>query len=97
MAVHGEDAPLLFYHEWTHIVRQFPIDVTIRTPMHTPRLRGVQARGPHALGPLGTNLRVRISRLDRELIESIAEELGMSKAEFCRWCALRVAEELQPK
>lgn len=63
--------------------------------MHTPLLRGVQARGPHALGPLGENLRVRISRVDHDLVMQVAEELGMKKAEFCRWCAVEAARQLQ--
>ena len=76
------------------MTKQFPTSVTIPTPMHTPLLRGVQARGPHAMGPLGANVRVRISRVDHDLVESTAEALGMKKAEFVRWCAVEVAREL---
>lgn len=75
-------------------IKQFPEHVTIPTPMYTPLLRGVQARGPYALGPLGANLRVRVSRVDHELIERIAEELGMKPAAFVRWCAVEVAKQL---
>ena len=76
-------------------MKQFPTHVTIPTPMHTPLLRGTQARGPHALGPLGQNLRVRISRVDDEIVQDIADQLGMKKAEFVRWCAVEVAKQLQ--
>ena len=76
-------------------VKQFPSHVTIPTPMHTPLLRGAQARGPHALGPLGANLRVRISRVDNDLITECADTLGMKRAEFIRWCAVEVARTLQ--
>jgi len=75
-------------------VKQYPLAITINTPMHTPRLRGVQSKGPHALGALGDNLRMRISRTDRELIERVSHRLGMSKAEFARWCTVAVAQEL---
>lgn len=75
-------------------MKQYPEYITIRTPMHTVRLRGVQARGPHALSSLGSNLRVRVSRMDHDLIERIAVELGMSKAEFCRWCSVETAHRL---
>lgn len=77
-------------------LQQFPERVTIPTPMHTPRPRGDAAnRGPHALGTLGDNIRVRITRFDRELIESCADELHMSKAEFARWCIVEVARALR--
>ena len=75
-------------------MKQFPPKTIIPTPMHTPRLRGVQARGPHALGPLGDNLRVRISRHDKELVTHVADELSMKPAEFARWCTVEVAKAL---
>lgn len=76
-------------------VRQFPPKITIATPMYTPMLRGVQAaRGPYALGPLGANLRVRVSRVDYNMIARCADELGMKPAAFVRWCAVEVAKEL---
>lgn len=77
--------------------KQFPPSVTIPTPMHTPLVRGVQARGPHALGPLGENLRVRVSRVDNDMIMQIADELGMKPAAFVRWCAVEVAKQLHTK
>lgn len=76
-------------------IRQFPTKITIATPMYTPMLRGVQAaRGPYALGPLGANLRVRISRVDYNLIHAYADQLGMKPAAFVRWCAVEVAKAL---
>lgn len=63
--------------------------------MHTPRPRGLQAsHGPNAYGVLGDNIRVRISSIDKRLIERTARDVGMSKAEFCRWCAVLVAEQM---
>lgn len=76
-------------------MQQFPTHVTIPTPMHTPLQRGAQARGPHALGPLGSNLRVRISRVDKDIIKDVVKKLGMNDAEFIRWCAIEVAKQLQ--
>lgn len=77
-------------------MKQFPLDVTIRTPMHTPKLRGhhATARGPYALGPLCSNVRLRISKVDNDLIEGVCHELGMNRAEFVRWCAVEVAKTL---
>lgn len=73
--------------------KQFPLTLTIPTPMHTVRLRGVQAnRGPYALGPLSANLRTRISRVDIGVIDEACEALGMTRAEFTRWCAVEVAK-----
>lgn len=75
--------------------KQYPTHVTIPTPMHTPLLRGTQAqRGPHALGPLGSNLRVRLSRVDKDRVVEVANELGMSTAEFIRWCTVHTATAL---
>lgn len=77
-----------------NVMKQYPEFITIRTPMHTPVLRGPQARGPHALGPLGANLRVRLSMMDHDMILRVAQELGMKKAEFIRWCSVHAAREL---
>ena len=74
--------------------KQFPTHVTILTPMYTPLPRGVMARGPHALGPLGANLRVRVSKVDFDTIEQVSEQLGMKPAAFVRWCATHVADQL---
>lgn len=78
----------------TDTPRQFPTHVTIPTPMYTPLLRGVQARGPHAMGPLGANVRVRISKVDYEMITAVSFELNMKPAAFVRWCAVEVAKQL---
>ena len=76
-------------------LQQTPLTVTIPAPMHSPRARGMQAlRGPHARGTLGDNIRTRVSREERKLIEDVCVRLGMSKAEFMRWCAVHVAEAL---
>jgi len=74
-------------------VKQIPTHVTIPTPMYTPLPRGVN-RGPHALGPLGANVRVRISKMDYDLIVSLAEQLNMKPASFVRWCAVEVSQSL---
>lgn len=79
--------------------KQFPMTVTIPTPMHTPRLRGVQAqeaarRGPHAMGPLGANIRVRMSAVDYADIVTISDGLGMAPAEYMRWCGIHVMQKL---
>lgn len=81
---------------WDNVmqVKQFPTTVTIPTPMHTPLLRGVQARGPYALGPLGHNLRVRVSKIDGDQIDRAVAQLGMKRAEYLRWCAVEVAKTL---
>lgn len=75
-------------------VKQYPLTLTINTPMHTPRLRGLQAHGPHALGALGDNIRVRISRHDRDAVQRVCSNLGMSKAEFARWCTMEAVKAL---
>lgn len=73
-----------------------PETITIKTPMHTPILRGVHAnRGPHACGPLGANIRVRIPRVDEDVVQEAIDFLGMNKAEFLRWCAVHVSREIK--
>ena len=75
---------------------QFPINVTIRTPMHTPRARGKYGvQGAHARNQLGDNIRVRTSIVERKLVEYVADQLGMKKAEFMRWCGVEVAKQLR--
>lgn len=75
-------------------IKQYPDHITIPTPMYTPMLRGTQARGPYALGPLGANLRVRVSRQDYDIVTRVSDELGMKPAAFVRWCAVEVAKVL---
>lgn len=69
---------------------EYPLVITIPRPAAIPR-----ARGAHATGHLGGVLNVRISKADRELIQELAKELGMSPAQFARWCAVHVAHELK--
>ena len=80
-----------------NVMKQFPATVTIPTPMHTPRVRGVQAHGPHALGVLGENIRVRVNAVDHADIVVLCEMLGMTTSEFMRWCAVEVARRLLNK
>lgn len=74
---------------------QFPTHVTIPTPMYTSMPRGVNARGPYALGPLGANMRVRVSKVDYQDIQAMAELLHMKPATFMRWCAVETVRALQ--
>lgn len=76
------------------IARQFPMHITIPTPMHTPPQPGVMMRGPFALGALGVVLNSRMSRMDHQLINEAAAALHMKPSAFARWCAVEVARQI---
>lgn len=76
-------------------LQRTPPFITIPTPMHTPRPRGVAAvRGPHSLGLFTDNMRVRLSQYDRRNVERAAKKLGMDRAEFIRWCCVHAAKQI---
>lgn len=89
MRVRGHALPIIMAKH------NYPIRITIPTPMHTPVVRGPQARqGPYALNALGTNMRVRVSRMDGEIIDEVCKKLDMKRTEFFRWCAVETAKAL---
>ena len=66
--------------------------VTIPVPCEIPKARGIWAT--HQFGAI-INTRVHVD--ERELIEQEAGALGISKAAFMRWCAVKVAEALRQR
>lgn len=68
---------------------QFPLTVQVPIPSYIPRARGV-----HATGRMGTNVKVRISYDDKVMIYKAAELCGVDPAAFIRWCASYMAEAL---
>lgn len=66
--------------------------VTIPIPCEIPK-----ARGLWATTQFGAIVNIRMHVDERELIEQEAGNLGISKAAFTRWCAVKVAEALQER
>lgn len=67
-----------------------PMRLCIPLPSEITRARGV-----HSAGALGANIRVRISKMERRLIEKEAERLGLNMSSFTRWCAVYAAHTLK--
>jgi hypothetical protein len=67
----------------------FPLQVTILTPSYIPMARGI-----HATGRMGTLLRLRIAKDDRDIIEQAAELCGVNMSTFARWCSVYAADAI---
>jgi hypothetical protein len=67
-----------------------PLKVTIPTPSEVPR-----GFGPNSTGKRGGNLRVRCTNAEYDMIQVEAERLGITLANFCRWCSVQVAEQMK--
>jgi hypothetical protein len=67
-----------------------PLMITIPVPMTLPT-----SRGANATGKRGGNLRIRCTNKEYDFIQEEASKLGITLAMFCRWCATRVATELE--
>ena len=61
----------------------------IPTPSFIPHSRGVNSTGKR-----GGNLRIRCTNAEYDMIQAEALELGLTLANFCRWCAIQVSLEL---
>ena len=66
-----------------------PLKITIPTPSEIPK-----GFGPNSTGKRGGNLRIRCTNAEYDMIQNEAERLGISLANFCRWCAVQVAEQM---
>lgn len=68
--------------------------VTIPLPSYEPRQRGVWARTEDTFG---VAIQTKCHRNERTLIDEAANELGVSRSAFMRWCAVHVAQELKKR
>jgi hypothetical protein len=67
------------------------LPLTITIPVPTPRPR---ARGIHSTGRYGTNLRVRCTFEDRDMIQKACEHLGIEESAFLRWTSVYAAKAI---
>jgi hypothetical protein len=65
------------------------LTLTIPVPSYIPRARGI-----HAVGKFGSLLKAKCTPREKELTQLAAEHLGISHAEFIRWCATYCAKEV---
>lgn len=69
-------------------------ELKVFIPLPSPVPRG---QGIHSTSEDKARITTRFSKLERELIEKEAEELGISLSYFIRWTALHVALALEAK
>lgn len=65
------------------------LTLTIPLPSYIPRARGI-----HAVGKFGSLLKAKCTPREKELTQHAADHLGISHAEFIRWCATWCAKEV---
>ena len=67
-----------------------PYKISIPTPSEIPR-----GFGPNSTGKRGGNLRIRCTNAEYDMLQQEATTLGISLANFCRWCVVQVAQQLE--
>ena len=65
------------------------LEVTIPFPSYIPRGRGI-----HAVGKFGSMLKAKCSFGEFDKVQQAADQIGISRSEFIRWSAVKVAEEV---
>jgi len=68
----------------------YPKTISIPLPQDIPRARGI-----HSTGGFGGNLRVRCTDDEKLLVQSIANDLGITMSSFSRWCIVHSAQSLK--
>lgn len=66
-----------------------PLRITIPTPSEIPL-----GFGPNSTGKRGGNLRIRCTNSEYDAIQLEASLLSISLANFCRWSAVHIAQQL---
>jgi hypothetical protein len=67
-----------------------PLRISIPTPSEIP-----VGFGPNSTGKRGGNLRVRCTNSEYDDIQIEANKLGISLANFVRWCAVHTATKMK--
>ena len=67
-----------------------PYKVSIPTPSEIPK-----GFGPNSTGKRGGNLRIRCTNAEYDMLAEESAELGISIANFGRWCSVQVAQKLR--
>ena len=67
-----------------------PYKVSIPTPSEIPK-----GFGPNSTGKRGGNLRIRCTNAEYDMLAEEAAELGITIANFGRWCSVQVAQKLR--
>jgi hypothetical protein len=66
-----------------------PLKITIPLPSPFAKTKGI-----YSTGHRGGNLRVRCTNAEYDIIKYEAEQLGITLANFTRWCAIKAASAL---
>lgn len=67
-----------------------PLRIAIPIPSEIPK-----GFGPNSTGRRGGNLRVRCTNAEYDAIQEEAYRLGISLANFVRWCAVHTSQKLK--
>ena len=67
-----------------------PYKISIPTPSEIPK-----GFGPNSTGKRGGNLRIRCTNAEYDMLAEESAELGISIANFGRWCSVQVAQKLR--
>ena len=67
-----------------------PYKISIPTPSEIPK-----GFGPNSTGKRGGNLRIRCTNAEYDMLAEESAELGISIANFGRWCSVQVAQKLK--
>ena len=67
-----------------------PYKISIPTPSEIPK-----GFGPNSTGKRGGNLRIRCANAEYDMLAEEAAELGITIANFGRWCSVQVAQKLR--
>ena len=67
-----------------------PYKIAIPTPSEIPK-----GFGPNSTGRRGGHLRIRCTDAEYDMLQQEAAALGISLANFCRWCSVQVAQQLE--
>ena len=67
-----------------------PYKISIPTPSEIPK-----GFGPNSTGRRGGNLRIRCTNAEYDMLAEEAAYLGISIANFGRWCSVQVAQKLK--
>lgn len=65
------------------------LTITIPYPSYIPRARGI-----HAVDKFGTILKAKCSLDEFNAVQDAADKVGVSRAEFIRWCVVHSAKEI---
>ena len=69
---------------------ELPLSITIPIPSEYARGRGI-----NAVTGYGSNVRMRCTNYEYDIVKEVATEMGIPLASFSRWCVVHCAKALR--